>query len=266
MTKNSQSGANNPAASPLHEEKATMRILIVSDIHGNFPALEAVAKQCGDVDLILNGGDTTVYAPFPNQTIDWLRTHRAVSILGNTDRHILTLLAGDTFTHPKKAEKRIMYGATAAELSKENGAWLKSQPLWRTIDHAAEDDGRHLPKIGLFHGSPVNPDGFLFADTPDSRFAELAGATDHDIIIVGHSHSPFHKHINGVHFINPGSVGRMFDGSPTASCAVLELSGEDIAVSHLRLDYKVEAVAAELTRLRYPAIYARMYRIGRKLN
>ena len=56
--------------------------------------LEAVAARFPpqNFDLILNGGDSLVYGPFPNQTIDWLRTHGALSILGNTDRHVITLV------------------------------------------------------------------------------------------------------------------------------------------------------------------------------
>ena len=103
-----------------------MRILLISDIHANFVALEAIAKRFRpqSFDLILNGGDTLVYGPFPNQTIDWLRSNRALSILGNTDRHIITLLKGGSFKKPRKAEKRIMYGWTAAELNNDNRRWL----------------------------------------------------------------------------------------------------------------------------------------------
>ena len=196
-----------------------MNILLISDIHGNYPALQAIADFFDhDFDLILNGGDTTVYGPFPNETINWLRTNKTLSILGNTDQHIITLLSGKTFKKPKKAEKRIMYGWTAAELTRENRHWLLSQPLSRNIDltHYCKTLAKPLA-LGMYHGSPADPDEFLFKTTEDSRFRELAKTAMQRIITIGHSHSPFLKEVDAVHFINPGSVGRMFDGSSEAS-------------------------------------------------
>lgn len=246
-----------------------MKILLISDIHGNYPALKAVADRFTGVafDLIINGGDTLVYGPFPNETIDWLREKKARSILGNTDRLVLGLLQGRSFAKPSKPDKRIMYGWTAAELSPANREWLAGLPEKATIrcpeltGGAGRDD-----RLGVFHGSPADPDELLFAATPDRRFAELAGATPYPLITTGHSHSPFHKIIGGVHFINPGSTGRMFDGNPAAACATIELLPTTIHVELHRIAYPVETVVAELRRLRLPPIYRQMYRLGRKLN
>lgn len=245
-----------------------MRILLISDIHANFPALQAISNHFSDpFDLILNGGDTTVYGPFPNQTIDWLRKHQVVSILGNTDRHVLGLLEGRTFSKPGKAEKRIMYGWTVAELSQANQHWLQSQPLWRVLPPFSQLNKRGYDmSLGMHHGSPADPDEFLFATTPQCRFDELAGPIAQRIITVGHSHSQFHRFSNGVHFINPGSVGRMFDGKVSAACAVLTIDAEQVDVALHRISYPVETVVRELERLRLPTIYSEMYRRGRKLN
>lgn len=245
-----------------------MNILVISDIHANFNALEAVASFFDHpFDLILNGGDTTVYGPFPNETIDWLQAHRSLSILGNTDRHIITLLHGKTFKKPRRAEKRIMYGWTAAELSSRNRTWLISQPLLRTVFLAEYDPQRSTSlAVGLHHGSPDDPDELLFADSPPERFRALAGKSKQQIIITGHSHTPYYKCINHVHFINPGSLGRMFDGNPAASCAVLRIDRDNIDVSHFRIPYAVENLIKRLEKLRFPAIYSKMYRTGRKLN
>lgn len=246
-----------------------MRILLVSDIHGNYPALQAVADHFSDApfDLIVNGGDTTVYAPFPNQTIDWLRAHNARSILGNTDRLVLDLLRGKTFAKPSKAEKRVMYGWTASELTEENHDWLRSLPESLTFPCPAPAGPiSKYHSLGVFHGSPADPDEFLFADTPDCRFRELAASVSHGLVTVGHSHSPFHKFIDGVHFVNPGSTGRMFDGDTGAGCAIIEVADGGIRIELHRISYPVETVIAELERLRLPPIYQEMYRRARKLN
>jgi putative phosphoesterase len=237
------------------------RILLLSDIHANFPALAAIDRQTGasGYDLILNSGDSTVFAPFPNETLDWLREHHAVSILGNTDRKVLKLLHGKSFAKPKKAEKRIMYIWTAEQLTTVNRQYLASIPTRRRLNIEGW-------RVGLFHGSPEDDDEFLFPDTPDERYLELVPVSGCDIVIIGHSHTPFHKKTGKVHFINPGSVGRMFDGTPDGSYATLELSPGRVRVELHRCPYPVDQVIAGLRANHLPAVYEEMYRSGRKLN
>ena len=237
------------------------RILVISDIHGNYPALQAVAAQTDitGFDYIFNCGDSTVYAPFANQVLDWLTEHGVVSILGNTDVKVIKLLKGKSFKKPGKTEKRIMYTHTAENLTRKNQAILRGFKKKKKLDVGNT-------RIGLFHGSPAKHTEFLFADTPDERFRQLALDCSADIILTGHSHSPYHKIINNKHFINPGSVGRMFDGIPRASFATVELDEKEVQVNFFRCDYDVEQVVAGLADAGLPDIYASMYRMGRKLN
>lgn len=238
-----------------------MKILLLSDIHGNYPALEAVSNFFQDTTFaaICNSGDSLVYAPFPNETLHWLQEHNVHSIIGNTDRKVKRLLKGKVFKKPQKDEKRIMYTSTAEQL-----------------DHAARDHLFSLKKslrfsmkgrsICLFHGSPEDPDEFLFPDTSLHRFTDLALSCPCSIIITGHSHTPFHKIVGKTHFINPGSVGRMFDSNPDASCAVLELNDTTVTVTHHRINYPVEQTVMALKSNNMPQIYQSMYLLGRKLN
>jgi putative phosphoesterase len=237
------------------------KILLISDIHANFPALEAVARQCRDesFDMILNCGDSIVYATFPNETLDWLRDHNALSILGNTDRKVLKLLKGKTMKKPRMAEKRVMYTWTAKQLTPENRKYLAGMQKRALV----ECEGF---RIGIFHGSPDNDDEFLFYDTPTIRFQKLARKTDCDIVLAGHSHSPFHKKVNNVHFINPGSAGRMFDKKPEVSYATIELATGRVKVELFRCPYDIEKVIKGLRNNLLPPIYVEMYRLGRKLN
>lgn len=236
-----------------------MKILLISDIHGNYPALEAVSRHVQPLgcEQILNCGDTTVYAPFPNETLDWLRQHQAFSIRGNTDDKVIRLLKGKTFKKPAKPEKRVMYTSTAAVLTPENIAFLldlKKKKILRL--------GQTF--VGLFHGSPADHDEFLCPETKEARFRELAKDTVCQVVITGHSHSPYHRYVGGVHFINPGSVGRMSDGCPDASYAILELNQGTVTVTHHRCPYDVEAVVGALQQHQLPAIYGEMFRTGCK--
>jgi predicted phosphodiesterase len=246
-----------------------MKILLISDIHANFPALSAVEKffSSYSFDAVINAGDSLVYGPFPNETLDWLRVRKARSILGNTDKKILQLLAGKTFNKPSKHEKRVMYTWTADKLDASGAADLSSFPQSLLLEFTLEGTPDKTRMIGVFHGSPADADEFLFPDTPIERLNELEQHTNAGIIITGHSHTPFHRITEtATHFINPGSVGRMFDGDPQASCAILSFTADDIQVEHFRISYPIQEVIDSLRQNNLPEIYAKMFLEGRKLN
>ena len=238
-----------------------MKFLLLSDIHGNFPALKAITEHFAETQFsgICNCGDSIVYAPFPNETLHWLQSHNVHSILGNTDRKIKKLLKGKSFKKPGKHEKRIMYINTFEQMDEKSKKYLFS--LKKSFSFSA---GRH--KICLFHGSPDHPNEFLFPDTETERFRELADTCTCSIIITGHSHMPYHKLIGKTHFINPGSCGRMFDANPAASCAVLTIIGKSVKVEHHRISWPVEQTVDAIRKYGLPKIYQVMYQTGKKLN
>jgi putative phosphoesterase len=238
------------------------KLLLLGDIHANYPALNAIGNfiQPERFDRIINTGDFTVYSTFPNETIQWFREKKnTICILGNTDRRILRILKGKKLKKPKKKEKRDMYFWTSDNLLPENITYLKSLP--KQTDFTAG----HM-RIGVFHGTRDDPDEELFPSAPESRFHELAKNSPYQIHIMGHSHVPYYKIVDGVHFINTGSVGRMFDGDPRASFAILKVSSGSIAVEHFRIPYAVEKLIKGLKDHQLPDIYAKMFRTGRKLN
>jgi predicted phosphodiesterase len=248
----------------------TTRILLLADIHGNYPALTAIdrALDATAFDFVINCGDSLVYAPFANETLGWLARHRAISILGNTDKKVILLLKGTPFKKPSKPDKRIMYTSTAEVLDEAGKKMLLAlaESAQLRLPPTAGDSSKNRLRLGIYHGSPADPDEFLFAETPDARFHELARDSACDIIVTGHSHSPYHKFLSGTHFINPGSAGRMFDGDPRASCAILEIAAAAITVRHLRIAYEIAEVVSAIRTRRLPEIYATMFLQGRKLN
>jgi putative phosphoesterase len=238
------------------------KILVMGDIHANFPALNAIESHVGNETFhrIVNTGDFTVYGPYPNEVVQWFREKRdAICILGNTDKRVLEILSGKELKKPKKEEKRVMYYWTCESLLPENVGYLKSLP-------DRQDFTAGGVRIGLFHGDFDDREEPLHPDSPESRFRELATKFPFQVHVMGHTHLPFHRIIDGVHFLNPGSAGRPFDGNPRASFAVLALDSGNISVEHFRVSYPVEDVAASLRKNGLPDLYAEMYRTGKKLN
>lgn len=239
------------------------RLLLIADIHANYPAFEAVLKKSPpeNFDLILNAGDSTVYAPFPNETLSALsEIKNQISILGNTDLKVLKLLNGKEFKKPKKLETRELYLRTARDLTNENIRFLKSLKK----EHLFQI---YKINILLCHGSPARFNEYLFPNTPDFRFRELAKQYPGEIIIFGHSHIPFAKRIGNTLFINPGSIGRPFDGDYRASHAILEIRKDSVPVVHFyRCDYPLSSLLLKIRERKYPPIYEKMFIQGRKLN
>ena len=238
------------------------QILLLGDIHANYPALKAIQKyiEPDRFDRIVNTGDFTVYSTFPNETIQWFRERKkTICIFGNTDRKVLRILKGKKLKKPRKKEKRVMYFWTSENLLPENIKYLKSLPEQTGITLGAA-------RIGVFHGTFEDADEELSPDAPKARFHQLAKDSPCQIQIMGHSHVPYHRVVDGVHFINPGSVGRMFDGDPRASFAILKISSRKIGVEHFRIPYPVKKVVKSLKKNRLPDIYTKMFQIGKKLN
>ena len=239
-----------------------MKLLLLGDIHANYSALKAIQNHVRNIrfDGIINTGDLTVYGTNPNQTIDWLRkTENSISVLGNTDNRILRILKGKKLKRPKKEEKRVMYFWTARILNDENINYLKSLPKKNEMLGGSV-------RVGIFHGTFLKPNESLMPAADKSHFKQLASAAPYQVHIMGHSHIPYYEFVDGVHFINPGSVGRMFDGDPRASFATLDISADEISVAHFRVSYPVEEVIQDLKKHNLPEIYGEMFRIGRKLN
>ena len=121
-------------------------------------------------------------------------------------------------------------------------------------------------RILLTHGSPASNSEHLTPATPEERLRELAQTAKADVIICGHSHQPFARQVDGVWFINTGSVGRPDDGDPRACYAILEIESDKIQVQHYRVEYDVERAVAAIRERKLPELFAQMLLQGRNLD
>lgn len=200
-----------------------MKIAIISDIHGNLSAFQTVWKKIKNYPLILNAGDLTGYYPDINPVIGQLKAKKVRNILGNHDRYLIEKHL-PTDINPVITEP---FEDNLKKITSENLAFLEQLPQNATF----ELDGL---KIGLYHGSPFDPDEYIFPDMPLDRFKKL----NFDFIILGHSHWPMLKKVGKMTIINPGSVGQPRDYDRRLSCATLDTKSRKIEI--IRLKYDVE--------------------------
>ncbi len=216
-----------------------VRILLIADIHSNWPALRAI-QESFDVCLFL--GDLVDYGPDPVPCIDWVRHNVQTSVRGNHDHAVA---------------QRILPKGTSG-FRKLAAA---TRPLhWNLIDPARNKFLARLPitariqldgyRFHLLHATPRDPmDEYLTTDVAGWE-ARVSGI-DADFLCVGHTHIPFELEAGGIRVINPGSVGQPRDGDPRASYAIIE----DGKVHFRKVAYDIDETLA-LMRQRHVAPWA----------
>lgn len=239
-----------------------MKIALLGDVHANLPALEVVlehATQQG-AEAIWNVGDFVGYGAYPNQVINKLRQVGAVSIAGNYDLKVLRFPDKvQQWRKTKLPEKVRGFEFAYQSLTPENLDYLAELPQEVRLEAAGW-------RVLLTHASPESNEEHLTPDTPEERLRWLAAAAGTQIVACGHSHRSFVRAVDGVWFINSGSVGRPDDGDPRASYALVELLEERVQVEHFRLVYDIERAIAELEAYHLPQIFSEMLRRGRNLD
>ena len=215
-----------------------MRVAVLSDIHGNLPALEAVLEHVAreTPDLVVVCGDVAS-GPLPVETLTVLMALPDVRFLhGNADR---SLVAGfDGSAKPRLAGPAADW--CAAQLSKEHRDFLASFPA----EVRLEIDG--LGRVLFCHGSPRGDEEMMTAATPEDRLREFTAGSETDVIVCGHTHMQFDRTVDGVRIVNPGSVGMPY-GEPGAYWALL-----GPGVDFRRTDYDRESAAARIGKSSWP--------------
>ncbi len=235
---------------------------LIGDVHANLPALEAVLADARGrgAEAIWDVGDGVGYNAFPDEVVRLLRASGAISLAGNYDLKVLKFpRKAAKWRREKRPEKRLAFQWAYEHLSEQSRATLAALP--REVRLTVE--GR---RVLLTHGSPASIDEPLSPQSPVERLSELARLARADIVVCGHSHQPFTRQVEGVWFINPGSVGRPDDGDPRASYAILDIRRDLVAPQLVRIAYDVERAVAALRRHRLPRAFAEMIRRGRSLD
>lgn len=241
---------------------------LLSDIHANLPALEAVLEDIGlrTVDAAYHLGDLVGYAPWPNETVALLRERGISGVAGNYDSTVGTGYkhCGCRYEDARQEElSHVSYNWTRHHVSTDTRRFLAALPF--RIDLLP--NGGHLagPRLILVHGAPTLNTLYWTEDRPDDfclKMAGHAGAKAGDVIAFGHTHIPWHREVGGIHFVNTGSVGRPKDGDWRASYVLLEIGSGAPRVEHVRVEYDIERTMRGIRDSELPDEFAEYLRTG----
>ena len=201
------------------------RIAVLSDVHGNLPALLAVAEDIErrGIDAVINLGDHASGPLWPHETVALLMQQNWIQIAGNCDRSLVQQPPAEHSESDRFAFER---------LTSDQIQWLSALPATATLSH----------RILAFHGTPSNDDAYLLEVvdngrvflTPRAKLLESLGSAIAQVMLCGHTHIPRIVRMDETLIINPGSVGlpayttsdpephRMENGSPDARYAIVE--------------------------------------------
>ncbi len=243
-----------------------MRLAIISDIHGNIQALEAVLAKCDeyDVDEIICLGDVVGYGGNPDECCDLLRERCTATLLGNHDAAVIGVM--DTDYYYDAARKALYW--TRKQLSEENFTWLYSLPYCQL---------REDIDVGFFHSAPILPSGFYYVvrnEEAEALTRMKAGLLGHSFI--GHSHLTTTYEYSGrkvkdityrykyeqdrMYLINVGSVGQPRDRNPDACFVMFDSETKDMA--HMRVSYDIASAAAQIRAVGLDDKFARRLAVG----
>jgi putative phosphoesterase len=230
------------------------RAAIITDIHANLPALEAVleAVERRGVDAVYCGGDLVGYGPHPNEICALIEERGVPTIYGNYDYAIGRDLEDCGCAYRDQHDRELGQRSIEWTLARTNE---RSKEFMRGLPFDLRFELGHR-RVRLVHGSPRKVNEYLFEDKPARTFERIAAGVDCDVLVFGHTHRPWIREYGGVLFVNCGSVGKPKDGDPRAAFALLELEGDRVVAEIERVDYDAEAVGREVAAAGLPGEYA----------
>jgi predicted phosphodiesterase len=245
------------------------RLALISDIHANLPALRAVLAEIdarGNIDAIYHLGDLTGYAPWPNEVAALLHERAIPGIAGNYDSTVATDYkhCGCRADTPQDEElAHLSFEWTRSHVTPETKKYLGSLPFRLDIRPL----GGHVsgPTVTLVHGDQTLNTVYVTEDRPDSFLEKMGkdlGARAEDVVCFGHTHKPWQRVVEGIQFINTGSVGRPKDGDPRACYVSLAIDGTGVRIEFVRVAYAIDEAARAIRENGLPEEFVEVLRSG----
>ena len=220
-----------------------MKVILMADVHANWPALKALEEDAGYADFVIHAGDSVGYYPFPTKCVEWLKEHADVNVVGD---HDYALVNNDYKGFSGDAIKMLSW--TEQNFSAMNLRYLSNlQETW------VGDVGG--VKIGVVHGGLTDPlREAVHAGTSEELIKEYMKKLGVKVLVVGHMHQLFVRQVNSGLVINPGSVGQPRDG-PQPSYVVLEIkNGKVESINPRRFKYDKSQVETKMNNEMLPKV------------
>jgi predicted phosphodiesterase len=218
------------------------RLAILSDIHGNLPALEAVQQDLAQfaVEAVIVAGDVVNWGPFSAQVMERVVNERWAVIRGNNEFY---LLEHQTPREPEAWRRYTMPPWLKRQLA---GRWQSVIAAWPDTLSLRYPDA---PPIRVVHGSPRSNTESIYPTTTEAELAPLLVDVAEQTLISGHTHLPMDRRTaGGWHCLNPGAVGLPLDGTFPARYMLLEARGQDWQATFRRVPYESGPLFHEFER------------------
>ncbi len=240
-----------------------MQFAILSDMHGNLPALEAVLEDIASlgVEEIYHLGDLVGYNPFPDEVAARIRELGLPGVVGNYDLAVAADVADPIgeYLNPAISEMaKEIYRWTRARVSAATTEYLLSLPERLTLDLG------HW-RVLLTHGSPRHVREYLRPRLTDEELLPILAEVEAEVIFIGHTHIPMVRQVDQKLLINPGSIGFPKDGDPRASYALVHV-GRNFDVEIRRVPYDTDQAVKALLAAGLPAQAAEDLQYGCRLK
>jgi len=241
----------------------SMRVVFLSDIHANFPALCAALDRARllKAERCIVAGDIVGGGPHPVEVIRLLRERSVLAVGGNVERKLLSLRGKN------KRRKRWLKRPhcahlvwTARQLGEAEWDWLAALPA------VLEMDLESVP-VQVVHGTPHSDEEYIFPSVTAEALQRFELDPAVRVLVCGHSHIPFTKKVAGIRVINCGAVGRPVDGDSRGAFAVAEFNGPtSVNARIVRFRYAVNDLVADLEDRAVPGARGGEYLRGVKLR
>lgn len=236
-----------------------MKIAVLSDVHANLHALEAVWEdlEAQSPDAIYCLGDLVGYGAFPNEVIEFIRARDLPTVMGNYDEGVGFDLdeCGCVYQDARddaRGKRSLVW--SRERTNDENKNFLKSLPFQIRQEGPSQE-------LLLVHASPRRINEYLYEDRPEASFQRLAKMSGADILFFGHTHLPYQKNVGGTWFVNTGTVGKPKDGDPRAGYVLAVLDREQ-KFTYRRVSYDVQRAAEAVRASDLPDEFAAMLVTG----
>jgi putative phosphoesterase len=223
-----------------------MRIVVLADIHGNLPALEAVAADIGRLnpDLVFVAGDFQNRGPNPREVTEFVANSGWTLLRGNHEDYVIRQSQGSR-TLDNTDYYNWLPARWTADLTSDFVESIKQLPIATTLI------GPDKLSIIIAHGSPRSNNEGFFPTTPEAKAREMIGNDPPGLLCVGHSHLPFVRRVNPTLLVNVGAVGFPFDGDRRASFGLITWDQDRWRVEIRRIEYAVDKVVEEFEKVNF---------------